>query len=411
MLRSLLFAFALADSLPLVAQAQETGEPLQLPQREERLHYHTAPPGAGARFARQHEFTLPSVLFDDDDTEIITAEGWLERRRPQLVEHWTRILGKLEPEESDAHWFGDISQARIHEREEKEGYTRIDLSIPIEVDFWQPHLLLLPRGQGDGPFPAVIAWTSTTPDYKKPEEWWGAWLAQHGYVVLTGWSFIRNYRDDTSYRNGASKKVYERFGHWLPMAKMIHDVDREISFLRSRPEVDASSIGFMGFSLGAKAALYVAAFVSDVKATVAIDPHIALHGATNWHDPWYLDWKRQFPSIDTPDYPDPTLRGTPLSLLDVDPDRPGFERNHHELMALCAPRAFMLIGGSMDQDSAAHSDDRQSWAYFNRAKEVYDLLGLPERLELVATSEGHRATSPDIDAAWQRFFESWLKEP
>ena len=136
---------------------------------------------------------------------------------------------------------------------------------------------------------------------------------------------------------------------------------------------------------------------------------MALHGATNYHDPWYLDWKHTFPTIDTDDYPLPEWRNTIWSLLDADPGRPGFERNHHELMALCAARALLLIGCSMDKPSAVHSDDVQSWSYFNRAREVYELLGFPERFELAATDEGHRATSPRIDAAWQAFFEKWLK--
>ncbi|MCZ6794478.1 MAG: dienelactone hydrolase family protein [Planctomycetota bacterium] len=257
----------------------------------------------------------------------------------------------------------------------------------------------------------MIAWTSTSPDFRQPEEWWGAWLARRGYVVLTGWSFIRHYRGDTSYRRRANEKVYERFGRWLPMAKMVHDVRREALYLRSRPEVDGERLGFIGFSLSAKAALYVGAFAPEIRATVAIDPHVALQGNTNYQDPWYLDFRRQFADIETPGYPDPELRGTVRSLVDADPSRPGLERNHHELLALCAPRSFLLVGCSMDREGgAAHSDDLQSWPYVNRAREVYALLGIPERLELAAVSTGHRATSPEIDRAWQGFFERWLKE-
>ena len=35
--------------------------------------------------------------------------------------------------------------------------------LPIEKDFYQHHLLLLPKNQGKGPFPAVVAWSSSTP--------------------------------------------------------------------------------------------------------------------------------------------------------------------------------------------------------------------------------------------------------
>ena len=358
----------------------------------------------------QHHYTIPSLITSPGGSEFAEPEDWYESRRPELVRRWTEILGKLSPTQADAKWFGNISKVVVHDTQEKEGYTRVHLSLPIEKDFLQPHLLLLPKDQGPGPFPAVIAWTSTSPDYKKPEEWWGQWLARRGYVVLTGWSFIRNYRGGTSHRNRVNEMVYDRFGHWLPMAKMVHDVQREVAFLTKRPEVDGSRIGFIGFSLSAKAALYVAAFAPEIKATVAVDPHVAMHGDTNYHDEWYLDWKRKFESIQTDDYPVPELRGAIWSLLDSDPSRPGFERNHHELMALCAPRAFQLIGCSMDKMRSSHSDNLQSWGYFNRAKEVYKLLKIPERLDFAATDEGHSATSPRIDPAWQKFFERWLKE-
>ena len=380
-----------------------------LPNPAERLFYHSAPSLPGSMMKEQHRYTIPSALVLDDGMRLGRPEMWFEKKRPELIRHWTKILGKLAPTEADQKWFGDIRDVVIHNSEERDGYTRIHLSLPIESDFLQPHLLLLPKDQGPGPFPAVIAWTSTSPNYMKPEEWWGAWLAKRGYVVLTGWSFIRHYREGKSYRDNVNEMVYERFGHWLPMAKMVHDVRRESDYLATLPQVDSERLGFIGFSLSAKAALYVAAFAPQIKATVAVDPHLALHGDSNYHDPWYLDWKHRFDSIDTSEYPIPELRGTVWSLLDADPARPGFERNHHELMALCAPRSLMIIGCSMDKMRSPHSDNLQSWSYFNRAQEVYEFLGLSDRIEFVVTNEGHQATSPKTDVEWQRFFERWLK--
>ena len=318
---------------------------------------------------------------------------WERRRRPELVRLWTDIMGKLEPSREDARWFGDIRRARILDRKETLHYTRIHLELPIERDFWQPHLLLIPKGKASGKRPAVICWTSTTPDYTAPEQWWGAWLAERGYVVLIGWSFIRNYRDGATYAAGAADKLRERFGEWAPLAKMVHDARREAEFLRARKDVDAKRIGFMGFSLGAKAAVYVAAFAPEIAATVALDPHIAINGSTNWYSPWYLDWT---PRV--------------LGLLNPNRARPGFEHDHHELLALAAPKPFLLIGGAGDrEDTGGDSDDRQSWGYVNRARDVYRLLGVEDRLEFAATSDGHKPNGPAIDPAWQRFFERWLR--
>jgi len=342
--------------------------------------------------------TIPSLV-----EGLRGPNDWWKKRRPQILAHWMKILGKLEPEGRDKQWFGDIRKVRIVDKQDKGEYTRIRLDLPIEQDFYQPHLLLVPKTAETKKqrLPAVVCWTSSTPDYQMPEQWWGEWLAARGYVVLTSWSFIRNYRDGTAARTGAAEKLYERFGRWLPMAKMVHDARREAAYLRSLPYVDGKRLGFIGFSLGAKAAVYVAAFAPDYQAVVALDPHIAVNGGTNWYAPWYLDWLRPWPQIPTPEH-------TVLSLLNTDPKRPGFEHDHHELMALAAPKAFLLIGGSQAEDTGGDSDDLQSWGYFNRAKEVYALLGMPERIAFASTGDGHQANGPNIDPAWQGWFERRL---
>src|SRR6202011_1799254 len=121
--------------------------------------------------------------------------------------------------------------------------------------------------------------------------------------------------------------------------------------------------------------------------------------------PWYLDWLRPFPDI-------PTAQHTVLSLFNPNPRRPGFEHDHHEILALAAPRALLIIGGRGDtEDSGGDSDDRQSWGYYNRAKEVYRLLGVPDRLRFVLTNDGHHANGPAIDPEWRAFLERYLRAP
>ena len=364
-----------------------------------RLHQHkvTAKQSPAPETGAENEL-IPSLV-----DSLHSPDDWYNKKRPELMKLWTQILGKLEPDKLDRRWFGDVRKAVIRDRREMDKYSRLEVDLPIEKDFYQHHLLLLPKNQGRGPFPAVVCWTSSTPDYLAPEQWWGQWLAEHGYVVLTSWSFIRHYRDDTNYASGAAEKVYERFGHWLGLGKMVDDARREAQYLRSLQQVDGRRLGFIGFSLGAKAAVYVAAFAPEFKATVALDPHIAVNGSTNWYDRWYLDWLRPFPDI-------PTSQHTVLSLLNPDMARPGFEHDHHELMALTAPRAFLLIGGSQSEDHGGDSDDLESWGYVNRAREVYRLLGVPDRIQYVSTNDGHKPTGPNIDPAWRGFFEHWLKQ-
>src|ERR1041385_1237861 len=104
-----------------------------------------------------------------------SADEWRAVRRPELLKLWTTVLGKLAPNEQDKKWFGDIRQAVIQETADRGTNTRISLDLPIERDFLQHHLLLLPKGAG--PFPAVICWTSTTPDRKSTRL-----NSSHGYI-------------------------------------------------------------------------------------------------------------------------------------------------------------------------------------------------------------------------------------
>jgi len=115
-----------------------------------------------------------------------------------------------------------------------------------------------------------------------------------------------------------------------------------------------------------------------------------------------MDWTRKFDDIQTPEK-------TVLSLLNTDPGRPGLEHDHHEILALAAPRALLVIGGAGDrEDNGGDSDDRQSWGYANRAAEIYKFLGVPERFKFELTTDGHKANGPNIDRAWQAWFTRWL---
>ncbi|MEP7363401.1 MAG: acyl-CoA thioester hydrolase/BAAT C-terminal domain-containing protein [Acidobacteriota bacterium] len=325
---------------------------------------------------------------------------WKESIRPQTEAIWVRALGRLEPAARDRHWLGDLSKARELKREELPKYTRIELELPIETDFWAPHVLLIPKAaKFPGRRPAVIAWSSTTPDWREPEKLWGAWLAERGYVVLTGWSFIRGYRGGARYDSKVNEVLYERFGHWAPLSRMAFDARREAEYLRTLPYVDGARIGFMGFSLSAKAALYVAAFTPGIAAVVSIDPVIPLvalpDGAgTNYKMPWYLDWDRR---ISTKTDPDTTVGG----ILEG--------HDHHELLALAAPRPLLIIAGSGDTEwGRSHSDGRRSAEWVDRAREVYKLYGAEDHLLFVPTADGHHANGPAMDPAWQGFIEKWV---
>jgi hypothetical protein len=62
---------------------------------------------------------------------------------------------------------------------------------------------------------------------------------------------------------------------------------------------------------------------------------------------------------------------------------PGFARDHHELLALMAPRSFLLLAGGS-------ADGPESGAYIAAAQPVWRLLGAPEKLVGLLHGSGTR---------------------
>jgi hypothetical protein len=139
------------------------------------------------------------------------------------------------------------------------------------------------------------------------------------------------------------------------MAKMLFDATRAVDLLASQPDVASDRIGAIGHSLGAKEVLYLAAFDERIRAAVSSEGGIGLT-YSNWDAPWYL--------------------GEPIR-------RPGFSLDHGQVLALCAPRAFLLIGG----DSA---DGDRSWPYIAEALPLWKLTSAPEAIGLFNHRQGHK---------------------
>ena len=87
-----------------IGGAQEQSGSLESTPPSQRLNYHTAPDWANPLMKEQHRYANPSSLILDDGTKLGTPEDWYQKRRPELVRHWTNILGKLSPSKGDEKW-------------------------------------------------------------------------------------------------------------------------------------------------------------------------------------------------------------------------------------------------------------------------------------------------------------------
>ena len=153
------------------------------------------------------------------------------------------------------------------------------------------------------------------------------------------------------------------------MAKMLFDAQRAVDVLVNLEEVDPERIGAMGHSLGAKEVLYLAAFDDRVKVTISNEGGIGID-FSNWDDVWYLG-----------------------------KDIHNFGYQHHEILALVAPKSFLLIGGD-------GYDGEISKPYIEAVLPVYDLYGnKKQNVELFNHGQGHSA----VPAAEKATYD-WMKK-
>ena len=310
---------------------------------------------------------LSPLLVDTTGRQITTLEQWQAQRK----HYRTRWLNYLKPLSSGKR---KLPKLKVLEEERVAGVRR--QLIRYEVESGQPvEAYLLKPERITAPLPGVVVFHSTVNHSirqpagveGKPEKAFGLKLAQQGMVTLCP----RNYLWPTNHKIAAQAEA-DRFHKRHPghqgMARMLLDAQIAIDILVSQKEVDPQRLGAVGHSLGAKEVLYLAAFDERVKVTVSSEGGIGTR-YSNWDAPWYLG-----PQIKTGSFP----------------------YEHHELLALIAPRAFLLVGG----DSA---DGARSWPFIEKTLPVYRLYTDVPRLGLYNHHQGH-----SVPPASERRIYQWL---
>ncbi len=187
--------------------------------------------------------------------------------------------------------------------------------------------------------------------------------AQHGYIAVAVRWFGESYGE--SYSEAVANLTVRHPGA-TGLGKWVTDARRVLDYVVTIPGADPQRIAIMGHSLGGKMALYAAALDTRIKATVSSELGMGFR-MSNYEDYWYL--------------------GEKLATAPAGTDQ-------HELLALIAPRPFLLIGGD-------EYDKADSWHYINAAKPVYKLLGAPDAIGYLNHGKGHTPTPDSIGAAFQ----------
>jgi hypothetical protein len=314
---------------------------------------------------------LGPILEDSRGNPITTLEAW-RRRRAEIEQMWRDVLGPLEIARGPAPRIEIIAEDRVG------GVVRQLVRYRVEPEIDTEAYVLFP-GTAGGRRPGAIVFHTTTPESIRqpagladvPEKHLGLALARRGFVAFCPRNFL--WPDTVRMAaQEATRRFHERHPRARGMAKMLFDGQVALDILAARPDVDPGRIGCIGHSLGAKEALYLAAFDPRIAAAVSSEGGIGM-SMSNWDAEWYLgDIVRQ----------------------------PGFGREHHELLALAAPRPFLLVGG----DSA---DGAASWPWLAAALPVYRLYGQPVRLGLLNHKRGH-AIPADVEPRLLEWLEAYV---
>ena len=300
---------------------------------------------------------LVPLLIDEDGKPIRDIRSW-ERRALQIKTAWKSFLNPLDRSKRPADDYEVVSEETVGDliRQKVTYLSETDLRVPAYLLFfkhWKP-------GQTR---PGIVALHPTTAETIEPiaglagpaDKQSAIHLAKAGFVVFCPENYL--WQDVANY-NQAVEKFQQRHPGSLGMSKMLWDAQRGVDILSKVPGVNPEKIGAFGHSLGAKEVLYLTAFDERVKAAVFSEGGIAFD-STNWDAPWYL--------------------GAGIH-------EKGFSLNHHQLLALCAPRPFLVLAGEQGRGAA---DGDRSWPCLVAAQEVYDFYGNEQSLALFNHRQGH----------------------
>lgn len=321
--------------------------------------------------------TPPKPLPDDAPPlyPIITKDSSLsdwKLKREAIRNWWLRFLNPFPVAPSPPPPLTVVQEEKLN------GVIRQRVRYEIEPGVMTEAYLLRPVA-ASGDLPAITVFHSTV-DHSirqpagvegRPEKAFGLKMAQRGYLAFCPRNFLwpANHKIRAHEETEAYMKRHPRS---TGMAKMLYDAQVAVDIVQSLPGVDSNRIGAVGHSLGAKEVLYLAAFDPRVKVTVSSEGGIGTR-FSNWNAPWYLG-----PGV----------------------DKPSFKREQHELLALVAPRPFLLVGG----DSA---DGDRSWPFIEAALPVYRLYGTPARLGLFNHRKGH-SVPPEAEAKIYDWLTTYL---
>jgi len=291
----------------------------------------------------------------------------------------------------------------VHETVNVDGvYLRKLISYNVETDERAHAYLAIPMGL-KGRAPAMVTLHGTHPQGKEqeagllgaPEKAFLNQFARRGYVVIAPDHFVAGHRTPPE---GAyeTARFYKKHPEWTAVGKAAYEGSIAIDVLQSLPEVDPEKIGVVGHSLGGHGSYFLAAYDPRIKAAVSnagCSPFRYNDVVEVWaRDKWYVYLKPIRENL---------LKGI---LPPID---------HHEIMALIAPRPFLDVQALNDYIAGnphelANLTYRQRNLMLQKVMDVYELEGAPKNFAYYAHGQGHSVTF-EARQLIQGWFDKHLK--
>jgi dienelactone hydrolase len=316
-----------------------------------------------------------SLLQDAAGHSLTNAAQW-PARREEIKSYWERLLGPWPP-------LLPIGRLEALHSEKKDTYVEKRVRVQIAPDQSVEGYLLVP--QGKGPFPAVLVpfyEPETSIGRKGAHRDFGLQLARRGFVTLSIGS-----------PGGDARKPPQTQSQPLYFLAYVSANCRDA--LAALAEVDPNRIGIVGHSYGGKWAMFSACFNEKFACGVWSDPGIVFdekRSNVNYWEPWYLGFSTnqiQKPGLVTKDN---SRTGAYKTLVDE-------KHELTEVLALMAPRPFLVSGGS--------EDTSERWQPLNRVREVYQFLGKPNAVFL--TLRAHHDPTEESNDQIFAFLDCFLK--
>src|SRR5690606_21935650 len=287
-----------------------------------------------------------------------TKEDW-EERRTEIRKKWYDMMGE---------WPDIIEDQTLNilDSIQKEGYTQYTVTFK-----WLPNeettgYLLVPETKGEKPAVVTVFYEpETATGAGKPHRDFALQLTKRGFVTLSiGTKETSANRTYSLYYPSIDNATVQ------PLSMLAYAAANAWEALAKYSEVDETRIGIMGHSYGGKWAMFASALYDKYACGVWSDPGIVIDetkgSGVNYWEPWYLGyysspwkdpWRKTGMGAD--------VKGLYPKLIEE-----GYEL--HELLALIAPRPFLVYGGS--------SDPLERWIPLAHTIAVNKLLGVENRV-------------------------------